>query len=65
MSPGLQNPTKNPRGFSVSTLDYAGVNDQGQISRMMLSRLEGQGLVENTWRLNPSVFGAWRPKPGA
>ena len=51
MSPGLQNPTKNPRGFSVSTLDYAGVNDQGQISRLMF-RLGQQGLVENTCSMN-------------
>jgi hypothetical protein len=28
--------------------ELAGVNDQGQISKLMLSRLEGQGLVENT-----------------
>lgn len=49
MSPGLQNPSKQkPRGFSVLTLDYGGMSDQGQISKLMLSRLEGQGLVENT-----------------
>jgi hypothetical protein len=28
--------------------EHAGINDQGQISKLMLSRLEGQGLVENT-----------------
>ena len=33
---------------SVST----GLNDQGQISKVMLSRLEGQGLVENTCGMN-------------
>jgi hypothetical protein len=32
----------------MSSLALAGVNDQGQISRMMVERLEGQGLVENT-----------------
>jgi hypothetical protein len=57
MSPGLQNPTKNPRGFSVSTLDYAGVNDQGQISKMMPARLEEHGLVENTCSMNTTHQG--------
>jgi ribosomal protein S19E (S16A) len=28
--------------------EHAGINDQGQISKLMLSRLESQGLVENT-----------------
>jgi hypothetical protein len=28
--------------------EYAGINDQGQISKMMPARLEGMGLVENT-----------------
>jgi hypothetical protein len=49
MSPGLQNPAKEKRrGHAVLTLVSAGVDGQGQISKMMISRLEGQGLVENT-----------------
>ena len=42
----------------------AGINDQGQISKLMLSRLEGQGLVENTQAVNPQCFGPSRLKTG-
>jgi hypothetical protein len=37
--------------FPISICSYAGVKDESpptQISKLMLSRLEGQGLVENT-----------------
>jgi hypothetical protein len=44
--------------------EHAGINDQGQISKLMLSRLEGQGLVENTQAVNRQCFGAWRLKTG-
>jgi hypothetical protein len=37
----------NVRRFEMPN-EHAGINDQGQISKLMLSRLEGQGLVENT-----------------
>ena len=46
------------------TLGCAGINDQGQISKLMLSRLEGQGLVENTQAVNPQCFGPSRLKTG-
>jgi hypothetical protein len=35
-------------GRNREVSEHAGINDQGQISKLMLSRLEGQGLVENT-----------------
>jgi len=35
-----------------------------QISKLMLSRLEGQGLVENTQAVNPQCFGPSRLKTG-
>jgi len=44
--------------------EYAGISDQGQISKLMLSRLEGQGLVENTQAVNPQCFGPSRLKTG-
>jgi hypothetical protein len=52
MSPGLPRTFKslNSRGRSreILILDVAGVKDQGQISKMMIARLESQGLIENT-----------------
>jgi DNA-binding MarR family transcriptional regulator len=60
-------------------LDVAGVKDQGQISKMMMTRLQAQGLIENTrgqdtkgiakaWRLTPhgqAVLDAHRPGSSA
>ena len=38
--------------------EVAGVNDQGQISKLMISRLEGHGLVQNTKAfINPRALG--------
>jgi hypothetical protein len=47
------------------TLGCAGINDQGQISKLTLARLEGHGLVESTRALNPRALGPSRLKPGA
>jgi hypothetical protein len=43
--------------------DVAGVNDQGQISKLMMGRLEGQGLVENTGGDTQGEANAWRMTP--
>jgi hypothetical protein len=53
-----QHKLRGARGNRESA-NVAGVKDQGQISKMMISRLEGHGLVENT-----KAFSNSRP-PGA
>jgi DNA-binding PadR family transcriptional regulator len=51
-------------GSNREVSDVAGVKDQGQISRMMLSRLQEQGLIENTrGRDRKGVAKAWRLTP--
>jgi hypothetical protein len=51
-------------GSNREVSEHAGINDQGQISKLMLSRLEGQGLVENTQAVNPQCFGPSGLKTG-
>jgi hypothetical protein len=43
--------------------DLAGVNDQGQISKMMIARLEEHGLVQNTGGHGRGAPKAWRLTP--
>lgn len=54
-------------GSNREVSEHAGIRDEGppsQISKLMLSRLEGQGLVENTQAVNPQCFGPSRLKTG-
>jgi hypothetical protein len=50
-----------PNNRQVS--NAAGVADQGQISKVMMARLEGQGLVENTGGDTQGEREAWRMTP--
>ena len=45
------------------TLDRRDLDDQGQISGMMVERLEDQGLVENTGGETEGIPNAWRLTP--
>jgi hypothetical protein len=58
-TPGLRSLLTSPMQVS----DTAGVKDQGQISKMLMMRLEGHGLLENTGGQTKGDLNAWRLTP--
>ncbi|MGH2902285.1 MAG: hypothetical protein ACRDK7_01635 [Solirubrobacteraceae bacterium] len=48
---------------SMQVSDAAGVKDQGQISKLLMMRLEGHGLMENTGGQTKGDPNAWRLTP--
>jgi hypothetical protein len=46
------------------SLDFIGLADQGQISRLMMARLEGCGLIENTGGRTKGANAWWLTRKG-